>query len=867
MKQFAKILFLPVILLTCGVILVACGSNPPNPTYTASINKTTHNFGSAVEGYDVQTAEQFTITNTGNQPLEAGVSFLCTDFETATAISPAIIPVGGTATFSVRPVTGLDIGQYNSTIEVYLTAITNPIIIQLSFNVTAPIPSVSITPTTWDFGEVVEYADTSSLVKEFTITNNGGVAFVRLGLNFFGDNDVYAFGHEGSVSPNLAIGDSMTVRVGPGSSFGSLGTFTGGFKIMSDCCCFGGIELETVNLSVTIIGMTFMASVDETTHTFSPLVVEYQSVTAKQFTVTNTGNQPMGPTLNFQKASASPFEISTPISAPAGIILANENATFSIRPKADLEVGTHTDTFIISWGNGDDEFIIEISLSVTVQAKTFTASADKSSITFPNAIYGYSPQDDQQLTITNTGNSALENVSVALTSGADFEIGSVLSTKTISISVGGGVVIGVQPKNGLAVGEYSDTLTITWDNGTITIPLSFTVQSVLETPANTRIDDGKIKWDAVTNSTSYELRVGETVVYAGALAEWTMTGLHSVGTHNITVRAIGNATTYLNSTWSSLFVITYTETKLDTPANVRIQGDILKWDSVDNAHQYEIRIDGALVETISGTQWTITGLTDAGTYNLTVKAISDNTVHGTQDMIKYLDSSLSTPVAHTIVTYALTVTSATGGTLQTDVSGNYLAGTSITVTAITNTGFKFDGWFEDNVRISTSTSYTFDMPSNDRTIEARFVESYNEMFKNALDYLKWLIQSGPIGAGSVPELNITISDTTRSTHNVDANFFNPLLPFDVTNAKADMLFEQVYTENTFDELFERDTWASNLQFQATIANDTGGFNILNIGFDALGRITFISQASTNGNVPNLSASFAYTNTASPIIPS
>ena len=55
-----------------------------------------------------------------------------------------------------------------------------------------------------------------------------------------------------------------------------------------------------------------------------------------------------------------------------------------------------------------------------------------------------------------------------------------------------------------------------------------------------------------------------------------------------------------------------------------------------------------------------------------------------------------------------------------DNSGNYPTGRSITIEATTNPGYTFLGWYEDDNRLSTQTTYTFNMPANDIIYTAKW---------------------------------------------------------------------------------------------------------------------------------------------------
>jgi pectate lyase len=72
----------------------------------------------------------------------------------------------------------------------------------------------------------------------------------------------------------------------------------------------------------------------------------------------------------------------------------------------------------------------------------------------------------------------------------------------------------------------------------------------------------------------------------------------------------------------------------------------------------------------------------------------------------------------------LTVTTTTGGTVSQDPLGaSFTAGTSITLTATASEGFVFSRYRNtaNNVTLSTNSNYTFNMPSNNLSIEAVFV--------------------------------------------------------------------------------------------------------------------------------------------------
>ena len=84
--------------------------------------------------------------------------------------------------------------------------------------------------------------------------------------------------------------------------------------------------------------------------------------------------------------------------------------------------------------------------------------------------------------------------------------------------------------------------------------------------------------------------------------------------------------------------------------------------------------------------------------------------------------SVSTAI-RTASTYAFTVSAGTGGTVIGTVSGNYAEGTTISVTAVANSGYTFAGWTINGAAITSGNNANpaaFDMPDNDVTLTAKF---------------------------------------------------------------------------------------------------------------------------------------------------
>lgn len=78
------------------------------------------------------------------------------------------------------------------------------------------------------------------------------------------------------------------------------------------------------------------------------------------------------------------------------------------------------------------------------------------------------------------------------------------------------------------------------------------------------------------------------------------------------------------------------------------------------------------------------------------------------------------------ITYTVTATAAEGG--NTTGGGVYSIGESVTLTAMTGTGYTFDGWYESGAKISTSDIYIF-VATSSRTLQAKFTKASQEEFQ------------------------------------------------------------------------------------------------------------------------------------------
>ena len=401
--------------------------------YTVEANQTSLNFGSLVEGYaTAPDAQTVTIENTGNASVTLTLP-TNTNYTVTTSSSLMLTP-GGTAVVSIRPNASLAVGTYAPTLT-FTTDHSTSDSVDVTFTVQAtPTYTVEANQTSLDFGSIVEGYATAPDAQSVTIKNTGNTS-VTLSLPTDTNYTVTT-----SNSLTLAPGGTAVVSIRPKTNL-AVGTYAPTLTFATDHATSDSVDVTfTVNATPTYTIEANQASLD-----FGSLVEGYATAPdAQTVTIENTGNTSFTLTLptntNYTVTTSDSLTL-----APSG------TAVVSIRPKTNLAVGTYAPTLTFSTDHSTGD---SVDVTFTVNAEVYTLYASPNTIDFTSQTVGYTPVASQTVTITNDGNKISTLVQPTAT---NFTVGSL--SRTV-LNPGATATFTVQPKDGLPVGVYSETVSV-----------------------------------------------------------------------------------------------------------------------------------------------------------------------------------------------------------------------------------------------------------------------------------------------------------------------------------------------------------------------------------------------------------------------
>ncbi len=368
-----------------------------------SANPTSVSFGTVATGSS--TIRQIAITNTGNAAVKiSSIAARGTAFSVSGLTTPATLNASQTATLTAKfgPTTA---GSQTGSVTVSSDA-SNPTL-TIAFSGTAAQAGLSVSPTSFNFGSVVN-GQTKS--QTFTLTNTGTATLTIGQISESGAG----FSVSGLSTPaSLGAGQSATFSVlfAPTSA----GTLSGAVTISSNA----PNSPTTIGLSGSGVAATVTMTATPTSLSFSSVNVGGSN--SKSVTIANTGNTSL--TISQVTVNAKDFSaggITTPKNLAAGQT-ATLNVTF--KPLSSEQV-TGNVTVTNSQGSSN---IIAVSGTGVQPGLTITPS----SVSFGSVPTGSS--NSQTIQLSNNGTATL-SVSQASVTGAGFSI----STLALPLSLNPG---------------------------------------------------------------------------------------------------------------------------------------------------------------------------------------------------------------------------------------------------------------------------------------------------------------------------------------------------------------------------------------------------------------------------------------------
>ena len=280
--------------------------------------------------------------------------------------------------------------------------------------------------------------------KNFIIRNTGNMSTSELKVVLEGE-DANAFQFEikdvtltkdGNI-PSIEVGGAVPTVIYKPKGGLEVGTYTAKMTVKS-ADDNGKVISESFNISLTVKDPTSAGfTLSKTTYAFPALQYGYTAVSSFAVTVTNTGSQATGDLK--VTCDSSYFEV-----APADISSISENgtATFQVRPKLGLPVGSHSGTVTVTNGTESQSFHVSLEVTAAEKVKTPVITPSGGSFTEP-----------QTVTIT----CGTEDASIFYTTdGSDVDVKNTPYTGSFTVSE----TTTIKAKATKANMENSDTVTV-----------------------------------------------------------------------------------------------------------------------------------------------------------------------------------------------------------------------------------------------------------------------------------------------------------------------------------------------------------------------------------------------------------------------
>ncbi len=328
--------------------------------------------------------------------------------------------------------------------------------------------------------------------------------------------------------------------------------------------------------------------------------------------------------------------------------------------------------------------------------------------------------------------------------------------------------------NTVGTSEYSNTITVTTLPSVLSPPEATSATNLTQTSFTAN-------WGSVSGATGYYLDVANDNTFSHYV-----TGFVSKDVSNLTsypVTGLTNGTIYYyrvryyntdGTSGNSNTITTTTIPNVLSPpvataaTNLTQTSFTANWGSVSGATGYylDVAIDNSFTNYVTGfgskdvsnfTSYLVTGLTTGTNYYYRVRSYSAAGTSGNSNTIPVTTSF------QTQFTVSISITPPGSGT--TTGASTYNSGSSITITAIANSGYRFINWTENGAFISSNSSYTFTINGN-RTLVATFMANQitvNQSYSFANSYS----QSSYKLIGLPGDNNFPLSDIITGSLDID----------------------------------------------------------------------------------------------------
>ena len=308
----------------------------------ATLSPAAHTFAAQAQGYGDVAPATFTVTNSTGDSINLGAPTLSgantADFEIDAAGLPQTLALGESATFTVRPKTGLAAGSYTAQVQLVAedgAGTSQTLAAAVNFTVTPPVWRVGVAASPAGAGvclvngaEVSETGVEEGSSVTLTAKENAGYRFLRW---------------ENEQGQTLTTDKEYTVH-----------------------------PTADMQLQMVFEKLVYAITATPGTLEFEPRVAGYAAAPdARTVTVENTGNTEV--TLALPTAQGYDIQAGNGFANGQATLAAGGTATFTVRPKTGLAAGNYARAINVAGTNGasavvNAAFTVEPALALTAPA-------------------------------------------------------------------------------------------------------------------------------------------------------------------------------------------------------------------------------------------------------------------------------------------------------------------------------------------------------------------------------------------------------------------------------------------------------------------------------------------------------------------